>query len=277
MTNSPPYTILRKIPNFQQQLSSCLPAANGLYQSISVAGHTSSGGYIFAIPAPNGWNIAVFDAGLILLSEATYNNINPVAFADLNGDGKTDIIGTGFLGDYQAAVTVSLGDGGAGFQPPVYYATGTPVPGRFVVADVNGDRKPDLVTADGLTGRISVLLGNGDGTFQTARVVVENTGADKPQALAVADLNGDGKLDLAFTTSGSGTTSVEVALGNGDGTFGASVAYAVADSAQIAIGDVNGDGKPDIVTSGITVLLGDGKGGFANRRDIYAQTGSGLS
>jgi hypothetical protein len=104
---------------------------------------------------------------------------------------------------------------------------------------------------------VSVLLGKGDGTFQPH---VDYTAGNYPQAIAVGDFNGDGKLDLALGTSASLAT-VAVLLGNGDGTFQPSVGYAVATySGTLVVADFNHDGAPDIAgtTGGVSVLLNTG-------------------
>src|SRR5208283_4389884 len=101
-------------------------------------------------------------------------------------------------------------------------------------ADVNGDGKPDLLVADEYAignccgGAVGVLLGNGDGTFQTA--VNYSSGGYAAASIAVADVNGDGKPDLlaanqCATSSNCNNGSVAVLLGNGDGTFQAAVSY----------------------------------------------------
>src|ERR1019366_1016730 len=88
------------------------------------------------------------------------------------------------------------------------------------------------------------LLGNGDGTFQAP--VTYSSGGAEPWGIAVADVNGDGKLDILVANAGSG--SVGVLLGNGDGTFQAPVTYGSGQySTSIVATDVNGDGKPDLV------------------------------
>lgn len=274
--NSPPYNVIRTIPNFARQLTTCWPAAAGLYSyffNVTAVAQLGSGGYILAMAGPYPTiEIAVFDAGLNLVSEAQYSDITPVAFADLNGDGKLDMIGT-TLQDHLPALAVSLGNGGASFQPPVIYPTGAPVAQAVAVADLNGDHKPDIVTITAINGAVVVFLGNGDGTFQAPKIVANSGNSSPVGALAVADLNGDGKPDLVFIT-GDQPPALHVALGVGDGTFTTPVTYPVAASDSVAIGDVNGDGIPDIVTDGITILFGDGKGAFPNRRDYAAPIGN---
>ena len=104
-------------------------------------------------------------------------------------------------------------------SPPVNYAAGTH-PLSVAVGDFNGDGKPDLAVANQRSNTVSVLLGNGDGTFQAA----VNYGADRnPNSVAVGDFNGDGKPDLAVANLNSDTVSV--LLGKGDGTFHAAVIY----------------------------------------------------
>ncbi len=181
-----------------------------------------------------------------------------VAVADLNGDGKADIVATNSL-DNTISVLLSNGDGT--FRPAVTYAVGTQ-PTGVATGDFDGDGKPDVAVALAGTKAVSVLLGNGDGTLRAA---TSYPTSDVTQRIVVADFNGDGKLDLAATDFSAG---VDVLLGNGDGTFGPALttptgAYPVA----LATGDLNRDGKPDLAFSNnngidVTILLGKGDGTF---------------
>ena len=85
----------------------------------------------------------------------------------------------------------------------------------MAIGDLNGDGRPDLAAANYAANTVSVLLGNGDGTFGAKTDFATGT---SPRSVAIGDLNGDGKPDLAVANSGSNTVSV--LLGNGDGTFG---------------------------------------------------------
>ena len=149
----------------------------------------------------------------------------------------------------------------AGF-PLTGYGVGS-YPYGVAVGDFNGDGKPDLVVTNEGSSSVSVLLGNGDGTYQTQ---VAYTTGNCPYGVAVADVNGDGKQDLVVANSCSSTISV--LLGNGDGTFQVQQAYPAGyGTYSVAVGDFNGDGKPDLVVgnyynSTVSVLLGNGDGTF---------------
>ena len=133
----------------------------------------------------------------------------------------------------------------------------------MVAADFNGDGKLDLAFVHGGGGTLSVVLGNGNGTFQAP--VSYATGADSTH-LAVGDFNGDGKLDLVSTDGADNTVSI--LLGNGDGTFQARSAFGTGTfPIAVATGDFNGDGKLDLAVTDasantVSILLGNGDGTF---------------
>ena len=188
------------------------------------------------------------------------------AVGDFNRAGKLDLA-IANSSDY--TVTVLLGDGTGGFTaaPGSPFPVGT-VPESVAVGDFNGDGKPDLAVANFNDNTVTVLLGDGTGGFAAASGSPFPVGSG-PWFVAVGDFNGDGKPDLAIANFNDGT--VTVLLGNGTGGFtpASNSPFAVGNGpTSVAVGDFNEDGQPDLaitnyVDGTVTVLLGDGTGGFA--------------
>ena len=181
-----------------------------------------------------------------------------LATGDFNNDGKLDVavaIGSG------SSIAICLGNGDGTFSLGVSAAVGgTPI--GLAAGDLNGDGKIDLVANSYTDGTVSVLLGKGDGTFTNGATYPVGK---QPADLALADLNGDGKLDV--TVVNGADNNVQALLGRGDGTFFVGTyRVSASGSSQIASGDFNGDGIPDLAVFNldktVTVLLGDGRGGF---------------
>jgi len=184
-----------------------------------------------------------FNAGV---SVPTGVNTIQVALADVNGDGKLDLIADngGYVGGTAGSLTVSLGKGDGTFQAASSITT-LQNPTAITVADVNGDGKPDLVVGSATsTGSVvGALLGNGAGAFTAAATQSTYTQVSR---LAVADFDGDGKLDVAVVHI-AGDSPVTTMHGNGDGTFQAETHLPAGDQPVAAIAaDFNGDGRPDL-------------------------------
>jgi hypothetical protein len=195
-----------------------------------------------------------------------------VAVGDFNGDRKLDAVVVGPRG-----TQVLLGNGSGGF---VSVRTVGPAADSVAVADVNLDGKLDIVS--GGDGVVQVQLGNGDGTFQApANFAIPSgpNGSVLAASLALADLNGDGQLDVVTGTfdpgAGNGSYQTDVLLGNGDGTFEAAQAVGPG-GRSVGVADFNHDGKLDIVSVGETasyVELGNGDGTFADPLNVLPDGG----
>jgi len=205
-----------------------------------------------------------------------------IAVGDFNNDGKPDIARSDSSGIGSSSITIHLGIGDGTFQAPVTY-TLSAYSEQVITADFNGDGKADLAVANSSTyggtgtenGNISVLLGNGDGTFQSPKAFQAGAG---PASLAVGDLNGDGKLDLATVDQWSNT--VTVLFGNGDGTFQAFVPYSLGTShaATVAVASLRKNGTADLVVTcddvTVRVLLGNGDGTFQSPQSYGTRAGT---
>jgi hypothetical protein len=207
--------------------------------------------------------VLINDGTGVLSLAHTYTLEQPgygIATADLNGDGKLDLVVTStssITGDW--GYSVLLGNGDGTFQSPVFYAqnvAGTNA-STIVIADFNNDHKLDLAISAG-SQTFAVLLGNGDGTFGPPAYVYDGDGGP----IVGADFNRDGNIDIAEV----GKSGMAILLGVGDGAFQPATFPFTTAFEGLLTADLNGDGKPDLVansgSSASQVYLGNGDGTF---------------
>ncbi|MFZ0478881.1 MAG: FG-GAP-like repeat-containing protein [Terriglobales bacterium] len=202
---------------------------------------------------------------------------NFCAVGDLNGDGNPDIVATT---NYDAngnagGVDVLLGNGDGTFQGPVSYIAGGLESFGIAIGDVNNDGFPDVIVTSRcqvetcINGNIFLLLGKGNGTFRTSPEFI-TVAADNGGPIALADLNGDGNLDIV--------ASAGVLLGDGTGNFTPAAdngVYIPGGATAVAVADVNGDGKLDVAvatSAGAYMMPGNGDGTL-QAAIHYAKTG----
>ena len=185
-----------------------------------------------------------------------------LASGDFNLDGKPDLAipKTGASG-----FSILIGNGNGTFGAPQGAGGGLLFPGTVVVADLNRDGKPDLVSSLAVSG-VAVLLGNGTGGFSAGSTFAAGSGSS---GVTVADFNRDGKLDAAVANSGS--NDVTILLGDGAGNLvpasGSPVGVGNTPDSLVS-GDFDFDGKVDLAVTNagsknVTILIGNGNGGFA--------------
>ncbi|MBZ5705192.1 MAG: FG-GAP-like repeat-containing protein [Acidobacteriia bacterium] len=275
-----------------------LATANDLDNSVTIFPGKGTGGFqsLFGTPVgvmPDGLDTADFNGDhfqdlavadrsdnkiLILLSNGdgtfatasnpvlTGNKPSSVTAVDLNEDNIPDLVATNSSDN---TITVALGNGDGSFQAPKTFTVATK-PVAVAWGDFNNDTHRDLVVVNQITMSVSILLGDGKGNFSAAQGFTTGAGTS-PTAVAVGDFVGNGKQDLAVACSGTGT--VAVLLGVGDGTFTLPVQYTAGTGPSgVAAADFSGDGKIDLAVSNATsanvsILLGVGNGTFQTHVD----------
>src|SRR5258708_5795420 len=166
---------------------------------------------------------------------------------------------------------------GQNFAPAVNYSTQQSLPDAIAKGDFDNDGNLDVIVANSGASSLSFFRGQGDGVFAPPVTIplVSDPNA-QPAAVAAADFNGDGHLDLAVSFSLS--SSIQVLLGNGDGTFQAPVSLAIPSLGQFPIAiqltavDLNGDHKPDLAaatSNGVAIFLNDGAGNFTLQSNAF--------
>jgi hypothetical protein len=246
-----------------------LAIANEQSQDVTVLLGDGRGGFTAAPGSP-------FPAG---------HQPNDIAIADFNRDGKLDLA---FANHEEKHLTVLLGDGRGGFKPapasPFAVAV-SPHTHGVAAGDLNGDGFPDLVTDSWGNDQVGILFGDGKGGFKPGPFLA--VGKHPYQRVRVADVNVDGKADIITTNLEEG--DVTILLGDGKGGFKPAPGspFPCGDSPFfVAVGDLNADGKPDLAIvdspgstadrqgrDGLTLLLGDGKGGFRTVKGSPFATG----
>ncbi len=182
------------------------------------------------------------------------------AIADVNGDGKQDILSA--IYNNPSKVVVRPGDGTGNFGGSGFLATGNNTE-SLAVGDLNGDGIPDVVTANSSGNNLSIRTGDGRGNFVGTTSIAMGS---RPRAVAIGDFNNDGYADIAVAVAG--TNSIAILLGTGGGNFGnPSNVSAGAEPIAIAIGDFNNDGLQDLAianynSNNVAIRLGDGLGNF---------------
>jgi hypothetical protein len=193
-----------------------------------------------------------------------------IAAGDFNGDGKIDLV---VANSKSNTVTVLIGEGDGNFTAVASPATGN-TPLSLATGDFNEDGNQDLAVSNYGDGTMTILLGDGTGLFTSSRS--SPIAGTAPEGISVADFNNDNHLDLAIADAAG---RVQILLGNGDANFDIGATLRVGDIPEsVVAGDFDGDGNTDLAVanggnSTVTILISDGKGGFAAHPTLPATNG----
>jgi len=179
---------------------------------------------------------------------ALYSQPDGAVIGDFNHDGILDLAISGNSLGGSAVLLLGIGDGT--FQPGSTISAPNGVPSSIAGGDFNGDGNLDLAmildNENSTPPYLSVILGNGDGTFQAP---VNSSGINNLQSVMTGDFNGDGKIDLLLNVNSTSSNSISLLFGKGDGTFQSQLSQTLPlNSTPTFVADFNGDGKPDLLS-----------------------------
>jgi hypothetical protein len=199
----------------------------------------------FAVAFGNG--DGTFAAALLDSSIPQY--LGSIVIADFDHDGRDDVAGLTSPFSLPPAISISRSNGDGTFQTPIQFLTGSLGSVSLAAGNLNGDLYPDLVVGNSSSGSVSIILSDGAGGFQDPELFGTGGGGD---SVLIADLDGDGALDLAVGSQGT----VAVLRGLPGGSFASPQIFVIGGSGSpLFTGDIDGNGTPDLVTGSGWILL----------------------